>query len=65
MPDESGRILHTVELSGRQWLICIAGGLVIAVASEVRKLLLRRRLTATAPSDAGATSAPPVAVGDA
>jgi Ca2+-transporting ATPase len=37
------RILHTVPLSGDQWLICIAGGLTIAVVSEIRKLLLRRR----------------------
>jgi Ca2+-transporting ATPase len=37
------RILHTVPLSGDQWLICIAGGLMIAVVSEIRKLLLRRR----------------------
>jgi Ca2+-transporting ATPase len=44
------RILDTVELSGNQWLICIAGGLVILVASEIRKFLLRRR--APAPSGA-------------
>jgi Ca2+-transporting ATPase len=37
------RILHTVELTGNQWLICIGGGLVIVVASEIRKFLLRRR----------------------
>jgi P-type Ca2+ transporter type 2C len=37
------RILDTVELTGNQWLICIAGGSVIVVASEIRKLLLRRR----------------------
>jgi P-type Ca2+ transporter type 2C len=37
------RILDTVELSGDQWLICIGGGLVIGVVSELRKLLLRRR----------------------
>lgn len=42
---ESGflqRILDTVSLSGNQWLVCIAGGLVIGVVSELRKLLLRR-----------------------
>jgi Ca2+-transporting ATPase len=44
------RILDTVELTGNQWLICIAGGLVIVVASEIRKFLLRRR--APAPSGA-------------
>ncbi|WP_027006253.1 cation-translocating P-type ATPase [Conexibacter woesei] len=42
------RVLDTVELSGNQWLICIAGGLVIGVASEIRKLLLRRSVAATA-----------------
>jgi Ca2+-transporting ATPase len=38
------RILHTVPLSGDQWLICIGAGLVIVVASELRKFLLRRRV---------------------
>jgi P-type Ca2+ transporter type 2C len=37
------RVLDTVELTGNQWLICIAGGAVIVVASEIRKVLLRRR----------------------
>jgi Ca2+-transporting ATPase len=37
------RILHTEELTGRQWLICIAAGLVIVAVSEARKFLLRRR----------------------
>jgi P-type Ca2+ transporter type 2C len=37
------RILDTVELSGNQWLICIGAGLVIVVASEIRKFLLRRQ----------------------
>jgi P-type Ca2+ transporter type 2C len=36
------RILDTVELTGNQWLICIGAGLTIVVASEIRKLLLRR-----------------------
>jgi Ca2+-transporting ATPase len=36
------RILHTVPLTGNQWLICIGAGLTIVVASEIRKLLLRR-----------------------
>jgi P-type Ca2+ transporter type 2C len=46
------RILDTVELTGNQWLICIAGGSVIVVASEIRKALLRRR--AALPRDAAA-----------
>jgi Ca2+-transporting ATPase len=37
------RILDTIELSGRQWLICIAGGLLVLTVSEVWKLVLRRR----------------------
>jgi len=37
------RILDTVELTGNQWLICIGAGLVIVVASEIRKFILRRR----------------------
>jgi Ca2+-transporting ATPase len=37
------RILDTLELSGRQWLICIGAGLTIVVASEIWKLVLRRR----------------------
>jgi Ca2+-transporting ATPase len=42
------RILDTVELSGNQWLICIGAGLTIILASEIRKLLLRRRAAAAA-----------------
>ena len=42
------RILDTVELTGNQWLICIGAGLPIVVASEIRKLLLRRRDAAAA-----------------
>ena len=40
------RILDTVELTGNQWLICIGAGAVIVVASEIRKLLLRRAVPA-------------------
>jgi Ca2+-transporting ATPase len=40
------RILDTVELTGNQWLICIGAGLPIVVASEIRKLVLRRRTPA-------------------
>lgn len=49
------RILDTVELTGNQWLICIAGGLAIVAASELRKLLLRRRGPA-APREAAAAA---------
>src|SRR4051794_12109279 len=37
------RILDSVELSGRQWLICIGAGLTVIVASELWKLMLRHR----------------------
>ena len=37
------RILDTVELSGTQWVICIAGGLLVVSVSEVWKFMLRRR----------------------
>jgi hypothetical protein len=40
---------RVAELTGNQWLICIGGGLVIGVASELRKFLLRRRM-ASAPT---------------
>jgi Ca2+-transporting ATPase len=38
------RILDTISLTGNQWLICIGAGLTIVVASEIRKLLLRRAM---------------------
>jgi Ca2+-transporting ATPase len=40
------RILKTEELTGNQWLICIGAALTVIVASEIRKLLLRRRAAA-------------------
>ncbi len=36
------RLLDTTTLTGYQWLICIGAGLTIVVASEIRKLILRR-----------------------
>jgi hypothetical protein len=39
---DSVKAFADTELSGNQWLICIAGGVVIGVVSEIRKLLLRR-----------------------
>jgi Ca2+-transporting ATPase len=38
------RVFDTVPLTGNQWLICIGAGSAIVVVSEVRKLLLRRRV---------------------
>jgi Ca2+-transporting ATPase len=43
-----------VELTGNQWLICIGAALTIVVASEVRKLVLRRRESPAAPAEAPA-----------
>jgi Ca2+-transporting ATPase len=37
------RILGTVSLTGKEWIICILAALTIVVASEARKLLLRHR----------------------
>jgi P-type Ca2+ transporter type 2C len=37
------RILGTVSLTGGQWVTCILGALSIVVASELRKLVLRRK----------------------
>jgi Ca2+-transporting ATPase len=37
------RILDTAELTGNQWLICIGAGLTVVAASELWKLLRRRR----------------------
>jgi Ca2+-transporting ATPase len=42
------RILHTVHLSFREWLVCIGIALLVVVASEIRKWLLRRRDAAAA-----------------
>ena len=37
------RILGTVNLSGKQWIVCILAGFSIVLASELQKLLRRRR----------------------
>jgi P-type Ca2+ transporter type 2C len=51
------RILDSVELTGNQWLICIAGGLLIVAVSEVWKFFLRRQDAAAAPAEAAAAPA--------
>jgi Ca2+-transporting ATPase len=48
------RVLHTVHLTGHQWLVCIVVGLAIVPVSEARRLLLQRRGSA-----AGATGEQP------
>ncbi|MER7281006.1 HAD-IC family P-type ATPase [Dactylosporangium sp. NPDC000244] len=37
-------ILHTVSLSLTQWLICLAAGATVIVATELRKIVLRHRI---------------------
>jgi Ca2+-transporting ATPase len=43
------RFLDTVDLSLEQWLVCIAAALPVVAASEIRKLILRRRQPEPAP----------------
>jgi Ca2+-transporting ATPase len=43
------RLLDTVGLNLHQWLICILAALTIVIASEVRKLIIRRREPETEP----------------
>jgi P-type Ca2+ transporter type 2C len=45
------RVLHTVHLTGHQWLICIIVGLAIIPVSEVRRLILQRRGAAVETAD--------------
>ena len=40
------RILGTVSLTGREWVACILVAFSVVVASELRKLVLRRRAAA-------------------
>jgi len=40
------RILNTVSLSGKQWIVCILAAFSIVVASEIQKAIRRRRATA-------------------
>jgi P-type Ca2+ transporter type 2C len=37
------RILGTVSLTGREWIVCILAALTVVVASELQKLYLRSR----------------------
>ena len=50
------RILHTVPLTIRQWLVCIVASLAVVVVTEIRKLVLRRR-EAAAPEASAAEPA--------
>ena len=44
------RILHTVSLTLNEWLVCVAVAALVVAASEIRKLVLRRR-EGDAPTD--------------
>jgi Ca2+-transporting ATPase len=52
------RILGTVSLTGREWVVCILGGLTIIVASEIQKLVLRARSSAAEKEVAGTLALP-------
>jgi Ca2+-transporting ATPase len=45
------RVLHTVHLTGHQWLVCIVVGLAIVPVSEARRLLLQQRRPPAAATD--------------
>jgi P-type Ca2+ transporter type 2C len=53
------RILGTVSLTGKQWIACILAAFAVVVASEVRKLVVRRRMPETA-AEAQVPEAPAV-----
>jgi P-type Ca2+ transporter type 2C len=60
--DFMNRVLGTVSLTGRQWVICIVAACTIVVASEVYKLIRRRRLSsASGAGEAAPESAPAAA----
>jgi Ca2+-transporting ATPase len=41
------RLLHTQSLTVRQWLLCLLAATTVIAATEIRKIVLRRRLKAT------------------
>jgi P-type Ca2+ transporter type 2C len=47
------RILGTVSLTGKEWIVCILAASTIVVASELRKLVLRRRAQPSADEEVG------------
>jgi Ca2+-transporting ATPase len=57
--DVLNRILDTVPLTLRQWLICIVAAFAVVLVTEIRKAFLRRREAETAPSVAPADAAAP------
>ncbi|HEY6836017.1 MAG TPA: cation-transporting P-type ATPase [Gaiellaceae bacterium] len=56
------RILGTVSLTGREWIICVLGALTVVAASELQKAIRRHRLAAEE-QEAGADEAVADSVG--
>jgi Ca2+-transporting ATPase len=54
------RILHTTNLTFREWLACIGVALTIIVVAEVRKVLMRRRDAAAVEAEESATAGVPL-----
>jgi Ca2+-transporting ATPase len=54
------RVLHTVHLTGHQWLICIVVGLAIVPVSEARRLWLQRRGSSAATAEEAPEGMPAV-----
>jgi Ca2+-transporting ATPase len=50
------RILGTVSLTGREWIICVVAACTVVVASELRKFWLRRRAAESEQEVAGAAT---------
>jgi len=46
------RLLDTTSLNAAQWLVCLGSALVVVVATEIRKVFLRRRPPVPAASEA-------------
>jgi P-type Ca2+ transporter type 2C len=56
------RFLDTTPLSFRQWLVCIGLGLVVLVATEIRKMILRRQERADGALESGEATPAPAAL---
>jgi P-type Ca2+ transporter type 2C len=56
------RFLDTTPLSFRQWLVCIGLGLVVLVATEIRKMILRRQERAAGALESAEATPAPAAV---
>jgi P-type Ca2+ transporter type 2C len=52
------RILGTVSLTGKQWIVCLLAALSVVVVSEIQKLVKRRRAGKAAEHEGAAAVAP-------